>query len=63
MCENQTEIESLPLLLDVKTAAKLANVTPKHLYNLLNNGTIKGCKIGHACRINRDSFLAFIGLA
>ena len=63
MCKNPSTIESLPLLMDVKTAADIANVTPKHIYSLLNKGAIKGCKLGKAVRINRDAFLAYIGLA
>ena len=53
----------LPMLLDVRTAAQLAGVTPKHIRVLLRNGEIRGIQLGGAWRVNRDAYLAQLGIA
>lgn len=56
-------LQTLPLLMTVKQAAEVTGVSQKHIRDQFNAGTIKGCRIGQAIRINRDQFLSQCGLA
>lgn len=51
------DTSTLPLLLTVKQAADLLNVSPHHVRNLCANGKIRSVKVGSKWRIGRDAFL------
>lgn len=51
------DTSTLPLLLTVKQAADLLNVSTQHVRDLCANGKIKSVKVGSAWRIGRDALL------
>ena len=55
--------KDLPMLMHVKDAALILDRTPKHVYDLLKGGRLKGSKTGKSWRVNRDSLLEVAGLA
>ena len=55
--------DNLPLLLDTRTFAELANISTKHVRDLLAKGVVKGVRLGTAWRIPRDEALVFLGLS
>lgn len=57
-----TRIDELPPMLTAKQCAELGGWSRKHVTNCLNNGTLKGTKLGRSWRINRDYYLAFLGM-
>lgn len=52
----------LPLLLNVKQAAELLNVSDKHVRDLCAAGKIKAVLVGHAWRVGRDALLEQFGI-
>ena len=60
--EPLTDAGKLPVMLTTATCAALAGVSRKHICDLLNEGTIRGTKVGAAWRVPRDGFLSFLGL-
>lgn len=57
------DIDTLPLLIDVDTAAQIRGNSPKFIRDMLRKGEIQGCKLGQSWRINTAAFLAQCGLA
>lgn len=57
-----TNYENLPVMLSCTQAAQVANVSKKHVRNLLAKGELKGVRLGTAWRIPRDAFLQSVGL-
>lgn len=54
---------TLPLLLTVRQAAELLNVSEKHVTVLCRKGEIKAVRVGSAWRIGRDALLAQYGIS
>ena len=57
------DIDALPLLIDVDTAALIRGNSPKFIRDMLRKGEIKGAKLGQSWRINTAAFLEQCGLA
>jgi len=57
------DIDALPALIDVDTAAQIRGNSSKFIRDMLRKGEIKGCKLGQSWRINTAAFLAQCGLA
>lgn len=53
---------ALPLLLNVRQAAELLNVSEKHVRDLCLDGTIRSVRVGRPWRIGRDSLLEQFGI-
>lgn len=53
---------ALPLLLNVRQAAELLNVSEKHVRDLCLDGTIRSVRVGRSWRIGRDSLLEQFGI-
>ena len=53
---------ALPLLLNVRQASELLNVSEKHVRDLCVAGKIKGVKVGSAWRVGRDALLEQFGI-
>lgn len=53
----------LPLMLTVKDAASIGGFCQKFVRDMCVKGEIKSVKIGGAWRVNRDEYLAQLGLA
>lgn len=53
---------TLPLLLTAQQAAKLLNVSDKHVRDLCARGDIKSVRIGKSWRIGRDALLEQYGI-
>ncbi len=49
-------------LLTVREACAIARVSDHHIRDLCARGEIKAVKIGNLWRINRASFMAYMGL-
>lgn len=56
------ELDCLPLLIDVSTAAQIRGSSEKFIRDLAVRGEISASKLGGQWRINRDSFLEACGL-
>lgn len=54
---------TLPLLLTAQQAAKLLNVSDKHVRDLCARSEIKSVRIGKSWRIGRDALLEQYGIA
>lgn len=54
--------DGLPVMLRIKDAASVANLSERGLLNLIKSGEVKAIKIGTAWRIPRDSFLRKLGI-
>ncbi|RVU97167.1 DNA-binding protein [Coriobacteriales bacterium OH1046] len=52
----------LPLLLNVRQAAEILNVSEKHVRDLCLDGTIRSVRVGRSWRIGRDSLLEQYGI-
>lgn len=52
----------LPLLLSVRQAAELLNVSEKHIRDLCRDGTIRSVRVGSSWRIGRDALLEQFGI-
>lgn len=52
----------LPLLLSVRQAAELLNVSEKHVRDLCRDGTIRSVRVGSSWRIGRDALLEQFGI-
>lgn len=61
---NPTDIDltTLPLLIDVATAAAIRGNSEKFIRDMLRKGEIQGCKLGQSWRINTAAFLNDCGL-
>lgn len=57
------DLKSLPLLLPIETARHIPQVSDRYMRKLCEDGTIRATKVGRTWRVNRDSLLAFCGLA
>ncbi len=55
--------EDMPIMLEVKEAAALANCSGKHIRELLRSGKLEGARLGNTWRVNRDALLKRLGLA
>lgn len=53
----------LPLLLDVETAKQIPQVSGRYMRTLCSTGQVQAVKCGKNWRVNRDSLLAYCGLA
>ena len=60
---DMASVAKYPVLMTVHQAAELSGVSDKHIRDQFNKGNIAGCRIGQAIRINRDAYLAQLGLA
>jgi excisionase family DNA binding protein len=54
---------TLPLLLTVRQAAELLNVSEKHVTVLCRRGEIKAARVGSTWRIGRDALLTQYGIS
>ena len=54
--------ENLPVMLEVKDAAALANCSGKHIREMLRAGKLEGVRLGNTWRVNRDALLKRLGL-
>lgn len=52
----------LPLMLNVRQAAELLNVSEKHVRDLCQDGTIRSVRVGRSWRIGRDALLEQFGI-
>ena len=52
--------ETLPTLLKVSEAAKIARKGPNFIYFGVRDGVIPAVKLGKSIRIPRDKYLAFL---
>lgn len=52
-----------PVLCTTGAAALVLDVTAKHVRTLLANGSLKGCQLGTAWRVNVTSLLDLAGIA
>lgn len=52
----------LPVLLTVRTAARIGGFSEKFIRDMLTRGKVPGVKVGGAWRINRDCYLQLLGL-
>ena len=52
--------ETMPTLLKVSEAAKIARKGPNFIYFGVRDGVIPAVKLGKSIRIPRDRFLAFL---
>lgn len=65
MCDPEAptnDPRTLPLLLTAQQAAKLLNVSDKHVRDLCARGDIKSVRIGKSLRIGRDALLEQYGI-
>lgn len=58
----RTSTDNLPLMLNTNHCAALGGWSRRHINNMLNDGTLKGVKLGNSWRIPRDYFLKLLGL-
>lgn len=69
MCEHITipteakDLKTLPLMLDVETARQVPGCSDRYMRTLCESGQVRAVKMGRVWRVNRDSLLAFCGLA
>lgn len=56
------DTRTLPLLLDVKKAADLMQVSEWHLRQLLRTGEVAGKKVGKGWRIPTSNVLEYLGI-
>ncbi len=47
--------ESIPLMLTVPEASRITGFSKKHIYASLNNGQLKGIRVGNGWRIPRSA--------
>lgn len=59
---NRSELQMLPLLIDVRTASAIANVSDRYIRELCEKGVVRAKRLGKAWRIDRDNFLEYLGL-
>lgn len=57
------DLKSLPLLLNIETASSIPQISDRQMRKWCEDGTVKAVKMGRVWRVNRDSLLAFCGLA
>lgn len=50
-----------PLLLTVREVMDILRIHRTKVYELIEDGTLKGCKVGGNWRVRRDSLEALIG--
>lgn len=48
---------NLDLMLDTKTVAELGGWSRRHVLNMLNDGQLKGVRLGASWRVSRDYLL------
>lgn len=53
----RTSTANLPVMLETKTLAEIANCSRRNILNQLERGVIKGVRIGNTWRVPRDYFL------
>ena len=61
-CNEHINLDNLPPLIDVATAAAIRGNSPKFLRDCLRRGEIRGSKLGDSWRINTHEFLLLCGL-
>jgi len=59
---NIIDITNLPPVLTAQQVASLCQCSPRHVYDLVQAGAIKGVKMGRIVRITRRAVLEFLGL-
>ncbi len=55
-----TSAAALPLMLTVEEAGRLAGISLRHTYRLVQDGTIPSVRLGGAIRVPRDRLLEFL---
>lgn len=58
-----TSIGKLPVMLNTDQCAALGGWSRKHINNMLNDGALRGVKLGNSWRVPRDYYLELLGLA
>lgn len=56
------DLDTLPPLIDVRTAAAIRGNSPKFMRDMLRRGEVRGSKLGDSWRINTHEFLLQCGL-
>ena len=59
---NRIDLDNLPPLITVETAAAIRGNCTAFIRAKCRDGSIRATKLGDSWRINRDAFLAQIGL-
>lgn len=60
---SKADLERMPLLIDSATAASIPGVSRRYVTGLCEAKKVQAIKLGKSWRINRDSWLAYCGLA
>ena len=55
-------VDGLPVMLRIRDAAPIANLSERGLLNLIRSGEVRAVKVGTAWRIPRDPFLRQLGI-
>lgn len=60
---DRSELQMLPLFIRVKTAGEIANVSDRYVRELCSQEVVRSKKFGREWRVDRDSWLEYLGLS